>query len=188
MSSRHLAIAVLSAVGLSCSDPVFDNAVNNQGKETQNIPKGEFHRAGQQCVLCHQDSGPASGSIFTLAGTVFAQPQRQVGVGGVEIQLTDSNGAKYISKTNCVGNFFIKPTDWVPNFPILVQIAKAGTARQMVSPIGRSPDCAFCHQLDIPPTDPLSQMPHLYLYSGDEPGLPNGDPLCPVDPVRPGSP
>jgi hypothetical protein len=184
-----LAGAFFAAVAsASCTDPVLDETVDDQGKETENIDQGEFHRAGQRCTACHQEGGEAADSPFTLAGTVFAQPSRQVGVSGVEIRLTDADGTKHTAKTNCVGNFFIKATDWVPKFPILVDIAKGGVRRRMNSPIGRETDCAGCHTLAIPPADPFSQVGHIYLFSSDEPGSPEGDSDCKVDPLRPGSP
>jgi hypothetical protein len=184
----RIAVAAIALSGVSCNDPVLDDDVKAQGKETSGVPQGEFHRAGQRCTVCHQDTGPASSSPFALAGTVFAQPARLVGVGGAEIRLTDSNGTKFTTKTNCVGNFSIKATDWQPEFPILVEVYKAGSSRTMQSAIGRQTDCAFCHTLGIPVADPFSQLPHIYLYSSDEPGLKDGDPQCAVDPVLPQSP
>jgi len=174
-------------LGPSCTDPVLDETIDAQGNETEGIEQGPYHRAGQRCVACHQQGGTASGSPFTLAGTIFAQPQRQVGVDGAEIRLTDADGTKYIAKTNCVGNFFIRPGEWDPKFPVLVAVFKSGTQRSMQSPIGREADCAGCHTIDLPPKDPLTQMPHVYLFGGDEPARPNGDPSCPVDPIRPGT-
>jgi len=183
-----LAGSTLAAVlGISCSDPVLDDVVEDQGNETENVDQGEFHRVGQRCTACHQANGEASDSPFTLAGTVFAQPNRQVGVGDVEIRLTDSDGSKYTAKTNCVGNFFITAAEWEPRFPILVDIFKGGVRRQMRSPIGRATDCSECHTVANPPKDPFSQLGHIYLFSGDEPGRPNGDDSCAVDPVRPGT-
>lgn len=186
---------LLPAVGIvggtlvaSCSDPVLDDTIDAQGNETENVPQGEFHRAGQRCVACHQEGGEASDSIFTLAGTVFAQPAKQIGVDNVEVRLTDSDGSKHTATTNCVGNFFVKPSDWQPKFPILVEIFKSNVRRRMTSPIGREPDCSGCHVLEIPPEDPFSQVPHIYLFGSDEPGTPEGDPGCEVDPKRPGSP
>jgi hypothetical protein len=186
-TSLMAAIALLAAYAASCSDPVLDDLVSAQGNETSNVPKGEFHRAGQACTACHVEGGPASGSPFTMAGTVFAQPLRQVGVGGVEIRMTDAQGTKYTAKTNCVGNFFVKPGDWAPQFPVLVEIAKGNLRRSMRSVIGRDSSCAGCHTLELPPSDPFSQVPHIYLFGSDEPGLPNGATDCPVDPVRPGT-
>jgi hypothetical protein len=171
----------------SCTDPILDRTVADQGKETSGVDVGEFHRPGQHCTACHQEHGAASSSPFTLAGTIFAQPLRQVGVNSVEIRLTDADGTKFTAHTNCVGNFFIKADEWVPKFPILVDIAKNGTRRSMKSPIGRASECADCHVLTIPPADPFSNVPHIYLFAADEPGSPDGDAQCPVDPVRPGS-
>jgi hypothetical protein len=188
-AARLVMIVTASAavLGLSCSDPVLDDTVDAQGNETEGVEKGEFHRVGQRCVACHQENGEASDSAFTLAGTVFAQPNRQVGVGDVEIRLTDSDGSKHTARTNCVGNFFVKAADWSPKFPILVDIFKNNVRRSMRSPIGRAADCAECHQLANPPVDPFSQMGHIYLFTSDEPGKPNGDDICPKDPIRPGT-
>jgi hypothetical protein len=183
-----LGIVASAVLGASCSDPVLDDAVDAQGNETEGIEKGEFHRAGQRCVACHQEGGEASDSPFTLAGTVFAQPAKQIGVDNVEIRLTDSDNSKHTVQTNCVGNFFVRPSEWQPKFPILVEIFKNNVRRRMTSPIGREADCAGCHVLEIPPKDPFSQIPHIYLFGSDEPGTPEGDPGCAVDPKRPGSP
>lgn len=179
-----MAAAIAAA---SCTDPVLDRIVEEQGNETEGISKDEFHRAGQRCTACHQEGGEASDSPFTLAGTVFAQPNRQVGVGDAEIRLTDADGTKHTAKTNCVGNFFVKASEWTPKFPVLVEVAKNGVRRSMRSPIGREADCAGCHRLALPPADPFSQIGHIYLYATDEPNAPNGDDKCPVDPVRPGT-
>ncbi len=182
----------LAAAG-ACRDPALDDRIDALGKETSGIPKGEFHRAGQPCTACHVEGGPASTS-FTMAGTVFAQPARLVGVGGAEIRLTDSNGSKHITKTNCVGNFFIKSTTddpengWDPAFPVLVEIEKSNVRRRMNTVIGRESSCGGCHVAGLTPDDPLSQVPHIYLFGGDEPGLPNGQTDCPVDPRAPGDP
>lgn len=188
MNAKLRFVTLTLLASLSCSDPVLDDAIDEQGKETSGVPEGEHHRAGQPCVLCHQADGPASDSIFTVAGTVFAQPKRQVGVEKAEVRMTDSDGSKYIAKTNCVGNFFVKTSEWNPKFPILVEVAKGGVRRSMRSPIGREPSCGKCHRLSIPPADPYSQVGHIYLYSGDEQGTPDGALDCPVDPKRPGSP
>jgi len=191
MKTRPFALLmalVALVASASCTDPVLSDAIDALGNETEGIEKGEYHRAGQPCVLCHQQGGPASDAPFTIAGTVFAQPKRQIGVEGAEVRMTDAEGTKYIAKTNCVGNFFVKASEWDPRFPVLVEIYKNNVRRGMQSPIGRDPSCAGCHSFDIPVPDPTSKVPHIYLYSGDEPGSPEGAADCPVDPKRPGSP
>jgi cytochrome c553 len=186
--SLKLALLVSLGVFSSCADPVLTDAVNAQGKETSGISQGEFHRAGQPCVTCHQEGGPASNSPFTVAGTVFAQPLRQIGVEGAEIRMTDSNATKYIAKTNCVGNFFVKAADWDPKFPILVEIAKGNVRRSMQSTIGRNASCAGCHSPTLDIGDPFSQVGHVYLFATDEAASPLGAADCPVDPKRAGTP
>jgi hypothetical protein len=187
MISRAL-ITLFVVSFVSCADPVLSDAVDAQGNETSGIDKGEFHRAGQPCVTCHQEGGPASDFPFTVAGTVFAQPLRQVGVESAEIRMTDADGTKHMAKTNCVGNFFVTAKDWQPKFPILVEIAKNNVRRSMRSPIGRDASCGSCHTQELEPSDPLSQVGHIYLFATDEPGAPEGAADCKVDPKRVGSP
>ena len=186
----YLAVLILIFGGsfLSCGDPVLSDAVDAQGNETSGVEKGELHRAGQPCVTCHQQGGPASDFPFTVAGTVFAQPKRQVGVELAEVRMTDADGTKHTAKTNCVGNFKVEKSEWDPKFPILVEVAKGNVRRSMRSPIGREPSCGGCHSLELELSDPFAQVPHIYLFAADEPGSPEGAADCKVDPKRVGSP
>ena len=183
-----LMVGVGIASTLSCSDPEISGGAAALGKETSGIPKGEFHRAGQPCVVCHQDQGASSGHVFTIAGTIFAQPARMVGVDRAEVRMTDSEGTKFTAHTNCVGNFFVKPEEWQPHFPILVAIAKNNIVRQMQGPIGRDGSCAHCHANAVTPDDPFSQTSHIYLFGADESGSPNGSVDCPANPIAAASP
>lgn len=186
MTRTALIVAALSSF-LSCADPVLSDQVAAQGPETAGVPVGELHRAGQPCLTCHQEGGPASSFPFTLAGTVFAQPLRQIGVEGAEIRITDAGGKQFIKKTNCVGNFFIKAGEFQPEFPLVVQVGK-GATRAMRSVIGREGSCGGCHSIDLKLGDPFSQVGHIYLFGGDEPGTPLGAADCKADPKRAGSP
>ena len=179
---------LLGVVGLASfaacgADPIHDGSVAAQGKETTGVPIGEFHRAGQVCVACHEEHGPASSSIFSVAGTIFAGPNGTVGVDGAEVRMVDSKGSKFIAKkTNCVGNFFVKKTDWDPAFPILVRVAKGAASRSMKTAIGREPSCGNCHVrvVDTGSNAQFGEMPHVYLFGGDDPAGPAKD--CPVNP------
>ncbi len=191
-SAYLLPLTLLVAASAACKDPALDDRIAALGNETSGIPKGEFHRAGQPCTYCHVEGGPAGDKPFTIAGTVFAQPNRLVGVSGVEVTLLDSDHTSPPTtvKTNCVGNFFIEPggaNGWQPKFPVSVGIAK-GVARKMLTIIGRASSCGECHSADVTPADPLSQVPHIYIFNTDEAGKPNGDPDCAVDPRAPGDP
>jgi hypothetical protein len=178
---RRLLLALAGAAALACSDPVHDGAVAAQGKETTGVPVGELHRAGQVCVVCHEEHGPASGSVFTVAGTIFAGPDKLVGVDAAEVEMTDSSGnSKYTAHTNCVGNFFVRPEQWNPHFPILVRVAKGSAHRSMRSVIGREPSCTACHVTVITDENQFGSMPHVYLFAGDDPSGLAKD--CPVGP------
>ena len=171
---------------LSCGDPVRDGQLGALPNENPNIPVGEFHRAGQPCVLCHSPGGPASGSSFAIAGTIFAQPQDAVGVEGATVAFTDTTGSTFTATTNCVGNFFVPrpgssapgPT-WDPQFPIFVRVFKNGLARTMQGQIGRERSCANCHNDPQAGTDEIySSVGHIYLYlaSDTPPPAPNDCP------------
>jgi hypothetical protein len=181
-------LAGFGLASMSCADPQLDGGAAALGKETSGISKGEFHRAGQPCVVCHTDQGAASSHVFTVAGTIFAQPARMVGVDRAEVRMTDSEGTKFVTHTNCVGNFFVKPGEWQPHFPILVSVAKNNIVRQMQGAIGRDGSCSHCHANSVPPQDPFSQTGHVYLFGADESGSPNGSVTCPANPIAAASP
>ncbi len=174
----------------SCSDPVTSGQINALPGENPNVPVGEYHRAGQPCVLCHDPSGPASSSVFAVAGTVFAQPQNAIGVDQAEVALTDAKGSSFTVLTNCVGNFFVPrpgyggsaPT-WDPEFPIFVRVSKDGLARTMQGQIGRERSCANCHNDPLPTSSQIfSSVGHVHLYlAADTP--PSYNQNCPVSPV-----
>ena len=152
-------------------DPVQHDAVKALGKESAGGPN-EFHRAGQPCATCHQAGGDAD-TDFSVGGTIFAGPDNLIGVEGARIDLVDANGTSPpIVKpvlTNCVGNFFVLRSDWDPAFPIAVRVTKGGVTRTMRSPIGRASSCADCHKAKLPPDDPLSSLPHVFLFSDVDP-------------------
>ena len=174
-----LASLILAGIG-ACGDPVVDGQLSALGGEQPNVPQGEYHRAGQPCELCHSANGPASGSPFSVAGTVFAQQQAAIGVDGVTVAMTDTAGSSYVTTTNCVGNFFVRRSQWDPAFPILVRIYKGDHTRTMQGQVGRERSCANCHKDPYSAYEKLSSVGHVYLYSADDvvpaPGA------CPVNP------
>jgi len=180
------ACLLVAAVGMACRDPVVGSAKDELGDEDPGISPGEYHRAGQPCLVCHSERGGET--EFTVAGTIFASSSRQVGVDRAEVRMTDADGTQYVAKTNCVGNFFVKPGDWSPKFPILVAVGKNGSRRAMQSVIGRDGSCAHCHSRSLKVEHPEREVPQVYLFGGDEPSAPNGALDCPVPAKKPGSP
>jgi len=160
---------------------VHDSAVSALGPEAANIPQGQYHRAGQPCVVCHGSEGPAN-TQFSIAGTVFFGPATTaspIGVGNVTVQLEDDAQSKFSVTTNCVGNFWITPAAYNPNFPMLAAVGYAGQPNQsMFTQISRAGSCASCHS-DPPNYDAVG---HVYITTGTPvpAALQNGN--CPVDP------
>lgn len=174
-----LASAAALALG-ACSDPVPDGQIKALGDENPNIPVGQYHRAGQPCVTCHNPNGPASSVPFTIAGTVFATKADPTGVENAYVGLTDTTGSSYLTKTNCVGNFFVSKSEWDPAFPIFVRVYKDSASRTMQGQIGRERSCAYCHKDPRGVITKLSSVGHIYLY-GDGTSVPAPQ-NCPVNP------
>jgi len=189
MAARSLASAVLllavGAVAACTTDPVHQAEVDELGPEASNIPQGQYHRAGQPCVVCHGSEGPAKAQ-FSIAGTIFNWPgatSALVGAGGVTVSLEDDSQSRFQVTTNCVGNFWVNPSDWNPQFPVLVAIAGGATTQTMQSHIGREPSCGQCHQLQGA-NNYFRSPGTIYLQRTDDPNF-KGDPTCPVQPPTP---
>ena len=178
---------------LSCGDPVPDAQRANLPPENPTIPVGEYHRAGQPCVLCHGPGGSASDNPFSVAGTIFAQPQTTVGVDGATVAMTDAAGTSFTVTTDCVGNFWVpRPgtgdgaPGWDPEFPIFARVwDKTGkTIRTMQGQIGRERSCNACHHPADPqaPSTAFSSVGYISLFlATDTPPKPSA--TCPVSPV-----
>ena len=189
-------VAALVAAAACSTDPVHDAAVSALGAEAPNVPAGQYHRAGQPCVVCHGSEGPAN-QQFSIAGTVFfgpangqppARTSTPVGVGEVTVQLEDDSQSKFAVVTNCVGNFWVSPSDWSPQFPVLVTIQgqPQGTTltKSMQSHIGRDPSCSSCHQ--YPTNLNYFETPGLVYLSATDDAKFTGDPSCAFSPVPAG--
>jgi hypothetical protein len=168
-------VFAIAALG-SCADPVHDLQVKALGSEAPNVPTGEYHRAGQPCVTCHGQYGPAS-TQFAIAGTIFHGPDKAIGEDLVTIEMIDATGSQRQATTNCVGNFSIPTSDWDPAFPVIVWIRKGQTAPHMNSHIGREPSCSQCHK-DPPSFDSPG---HIHLLPAEDNAPPPDN--CPVSPV-----
>jgi hypothetical protein len=187
------AVPVVASLASCDADPVHTSDVNALPPEAAGVPQGPYHRAGQPCVLCHGDEGPAS-QQFAMAGTVFYGPGATsplVGVGNAQVLLEDDTHSQVTTTTNCVGNFWIKPGDWAghPQYPVIVRVV--GQPQQtmfdvpMQSHISRQGSCAGCHQ--IPASDNLFETPGvIHLAPQDDPTF-AGDTTCPVSPALVGN-
>jgi hypothetical protein len=187
-SALLVATTAALVVAPSCTDPVHDQEVQALGPENPEIPKGQYHRAGQPCTVCHGPEGPAQ-TQFSIAGTVFGNPfvaqgtgpSGSVGYSNAYISIVDDNGqiAPPIY-SNCVGNFWATPAAFNPAFPILVSVYANGATTNpqvMFTQIGRAGSCSTCHS--DPPN--YNAVGHIYLDAVG-PQAYTGDQTCPADP------
>jgi hypothetical protein len=170
----------------SCQDPVHDQQVTALGPENPQVPRGQYHRAGQPCTVCHGPEGPAQ-TQFSVAGTIFWQPylqangqnQGELGANNATVSLIDDLGSTIEVTTNCVGNFWVTPGAYNPAFPILVKVFAEGQkfAQPMFTQISRAGSCGQCHS--DPPN--YNAVGHVYLTTGAVPAA-EQNVSCPVDP------
>ena len=145
---------------LGCGDPAPDSKVNALGPEDPNVPPGPNHRPGQPCLVCHQAGGKAQ--PFSVAGTVYAEVDASAPVGNANVYILDSANNTYTTKTNCAGNFFVRPGDFTPTYPYWATLRANATVggspgvieRDMDSPSYREGSCAGCHTIPIGPGSP----------------------------------
>jgi len=144
----RLLIAVL--VVAACADPVRNAERDALGPEDPNVPKGEFHRPGQPCLVCHDD--------FALAGTIY-DTDSVTPFEGATVTITDAAGNQVQATSNSAGNFIIRKSDFTPVYPIGEYVDSNGNQvvgvqvvgndpnnpAQMTTQIGREGSCAFCH-------------------------------------------
>jgi hypothetical protein len=138
-------------------DPLERSEIAALGPESPTVPAGPLHRPGQPCAVCHRDGGTAT--AYSAAGTVFRDPLSTVPVADVAVVFTDSAGQRFSTKTNCVGNFYLRPSELTPVFPMWVFVQFGPFPWTMDSPIHREASCAACH---FDPAGPASAG-HVFL-------------------------
>jgi len=146
-----------SALVVAC-DPVHSDAVDALGGEAPNVRKGPLHRPGQPCLLCH-DGALGDPPEFTVAGTIFQNPNDKAAASNATVTLTSSNGASYRATTNAAGNFYVTPNEYTPVYPMKVAVSYGGVEVAMTADVGRDGACASCH---VDPAGPSSPG-HVYV-------------------------
>ena len=124
-------------------DPIHDAEREALGPEDPNVPEGPLHRPGQPCAVCHRDG--AEDPVFVFAGTVYRDPMEKISVADATVLLTDAAGHTFMTKTNCVGNFYVKANEFVPTWPVWTSVQRIEFPWTMESPIHREASCAKCH-------------------------------------------
>lgn len=134
--------ACLIASSPGCADPLRQDAITALGDEAAGIPEGPLHRAGQPCLLCHDGT---EATALAVAGTVYKLADSTEPAAGALVRLLDATGATHVAAANCAGNFFVRPGDFSPTYPMWVKIELAGWEQIMESPVGREGSCSACH-------------------------------------------
>jgi hypothetical protein len=160
-----LVVSALATFATSCTDPARDQAIEKLGGEDPATPPGPLHRAGQPCLLCHSEGGPASSKPFAVAGTIYESSAPNAGPAeGVEVRFVDSSKGGPFGKvvTNEVGNFWIPEVDWPSlTYPFKVAIVRGGDNATMTTTVNREGSCNFCH--DPFPFEPRSSIGKIFL-------------------------
>ncbi|MES1171996.1 MAG: hypothetical protein ABUL77_02060 [Bacteroidota bacterium] len=147
---------IAAGSGIGCgepeflADPLHRAEERAQGPESPSVAVGPLHRAGQPCGACHRHDGSAG--PFLVAGTVYRDPKATVAVADVDVRLVDSAGMKFLTKTNCVGNFYVRPSEFHAVLPLWVSVQLGEFPWEMASPIHREVSCAKCHSDPAGPT------------------------------------
>ena len=163
-----VALAAVALLAASDQDPVHDNEVTALGPEQPGVSPGPTHRPGQPCLVCHGGSGPAS-QQFAAAGTVYPwQSGSTAALTGVTVTLNATHDSIATATTNEVGNFYVLESQWVPAFPVHVQLAYQSNSLSMTTHIGRDGSCATCH---FDPPGPETPG-HVYVNFGSPDGGP----------------
>ncbi len=169
---------VASTLWGACRSPVEDDAIDALGDEVPGVPEGPFHRAGQPCLVCHDDYRGIEPKM-AFGGTVYASATDKTPVEGATITIIDGAGTEQVVTSNCVGNFYMTAFDYPPVFPLNVTVqCPDDTLTQMNTVVGRDGSCAGCHEGPESATSPGWVR---CSTSGPNPPA-EANPACPVGP------
>jgi hypothetical protein len=113
------------------------------GPEDPMVPAGPRHRPGQPCAVCHNADGTAT--AYVAAGTIYRDPAAVIAVADVQVSLIDTKGNTFATTTNCVGNFYVKASEFRPVPPFWTSVQLGEFPFRMASPIHREASCVNCH-------------------------------------------
>jgi hypothetical protein len=140
--AARLVVLALFVVSSGCGDPLRQDAILKLGGELPGVPPGPLHRAGQPCLVCHDGS---TSTPFSVAGTISLRMDGAEPAASALVHLADGLGKTYRVATNCAGNFFVRPGDYEPAWPLWVRVEREGWTQEMESPVNGDGSCANCH-------------------------------------------
>ena len=104
---------------------------------------------GQDCMTCHAAGLNAYRLPWTVAGTVYADPDAgaDTGIAGAEVLLTDNDGKQITMVTNAAGNFYTsEPLSTGPYRDVQIQRGSK-RLRMNLTVQAAVGDCNLCHTL-----------------------------------------
>ncbi|UQA56936.1 hypothetical protein [Polyangium aurulentum] len=141
-AAARLVVLGLCAASSGCGDPLREETIARLGDEAPGIAPGPLHRAGQPCLLCHDGS---TSTPFSVAGTIHLRSDGAQPAASTLVRLVDGLGNTHRVATNCAGNFFVRPGDFAPAWPLWIRIERGDWAQEMDSPVNGDGSCATCH-------------------------------------------
>lgn len=104
-----------------------DNAVSPGlgGPTTGDTELGSAHRMGQDCNACHEEGNGVGAPVFTVAGTLYVDPNGTQTVAGATIYIHDANGVEIRMPTGMNGNFYTSAPVALPIMGMQMTGAKA---------------------------------------------------------------
>ncbi len=119
-----------------------ERAIDELGEEAPGVAEGPLHRPGQPCLACHDGR---EATPLSVAGTIYKLADSTVPAAFALVYLIDASGATYAAATNCAGNFFIRPGDYTPVYPMWIKVEMGDWLQEMESPVNGEGSCAACH-------------------------------------------
>jgi hypothetical protein len=164
-----MALVGFAVLASACDDdPTREAAIAALGPEAPGVKVGPLHRPGQPCVSCHREGEEAE--AYVVAGTVYRDEATRVPLPGVRVLITDAQARTFEARSNCAGNFYLKPREAQVTWPIWVTMRHGAHEIEMESPIYREGSCAACH---AEPAGPRSAGP-VFMFEPPVPELPVG--------------
>jgi hypothetical protein len=65
---------------------------------------------------------------------------------GIEVLIVDDQNVTFRTVSNCAGNFYVRPEEFTPSYPIWLTLRGGDVTRDMDSPVYREGSCAACHK------------------------------------------
>lgn len=143
MNRRLLSFVLVAA----CVDPVHDEEVEALGPEVSGVNEGPLHRAGQPCIVCHGEHGPAEPEL-SVAGTLYVARGRDEAAPNAVVTVIDARNKAYELQANAAGNFYVTKEEYDPVYPLTVEVARENGAKvfPMSTLIRERGDCGSCHR------------------------------------------